>query len=74
MGLAGTKQHSIWNDTGTTASYLQRADKLRKEQQLRLAGIGVCKDLLVDITLIKTACKRRISHNKRIARLVVILF
>ena len=74
MGLAGAKQYAIRDNAGTTATNLQRAHKLSKEQELCLAGIGIGKNLLVDVALVQAASKRRIGHDERIAALIIILF
>ena len=73
MGFTGAEQYAVGHDAGTSATRLQRAHKLGKEQQFCLAGVGVGEYLLVDITLVEAACKRRICHNEGVAALVFVL-
>ena len=52
---------------------LARVIPMLRTSEFSLACISVCKNLLIDISLVKTSCKRRICHHQGIASVIIIV-
>ena len=58
--LAGTEQNAVRHDAGAASAGFEHPQEERKEQKLRLFGVGDCLQVIVDALGIHSALERRV--------------
>lgn len=61
--FAGTEQHAVRYDAGTASAGFEHSQEERKEQKLRLFGVGDSLQVIVDALGIHSALERRVRKT-----------
>lgn len=69
MRVAGTKEHTIWNNHGGASAHFEQAKKEMKEKYFRFPALGW--ERRVDVGCVNRAFKWRICENQVVALLFV---